>query len=278
MNCKLLPAAVLLLLVACTGGGQQADFPAVDQDGRTAVVAHRGFWNCEEGGFSQNSIASLAAAQQAGFWGSEFDVHLTADDIVVVHHDPEHDGIQIQKNPYSALSECRLPNGETIPTLDEYLTQGEQCPVTMLVLELKKQQNAEREDRLLACCVDLLKGHGLFYPDRVVFISFSRHICERIAELYPAFTNQFLSGNLSPEALARKGINGFDYERRILRLHSGWIRRAHALGQSTNAWTVNKAEDMQFLIDCGIDAITTNDPLLARELLGEREFRPEPAQ
>ena len=32
----------------------------------TRIVAHRGFWNCEEAGYAKNSIASLKCAQQAG--------------------------------------------------------------------------------------------------------------------------------------------------------------------------------------------------------------------
>lgn len=272
-----LPAVLwTVLLCSCAGRvSAPAGFPPVAQDGKTAVVAHRGFWDCEEGGFSQNSLASLRAAQQAGFWGSEFDVHLSADDVVVVHHDADHDGIEIQKNPYSALADCRLPNGEAIPTLEDYLVQGEQCATTVLVLEFKKQANKEREDRLVEQCVAQLRAHGLMDPARVVFISFSRHICEKIAAEYPQFVNQYLNGELSPEALARLGINGFDYQNTILRLKKGWIARAHALGMSTNSWTVNKEKDQRMLIGLGIDALTTNDPLLARRLLGEREFRNE---
>ena len=32
----------------------------------TGIVAHRGFWNCEEAGYAKNSIASLRCAQEAG--------------------------------------------------------------------------------------------------------------------------------------------------------------------------------------------------------------------
>ena len=47
----------------------------------TGIVAHRGFWNCEEAGYAKNSIAALRCAQEAGLWGSEFDVNITADRI-----------------------------------------------------------------------------------------------------------------------------------------------------------------------------------------------------
>lgn len=40
-----------------------------------------------------------------------------------------------------------------------------------------------------------------------------------------------------------------------------------------NAWTVNKKADIQKMIDLGVDCITTNEPLLVREMLGKRENR-----
>lgn len=49
---------------------------------QVAIVAHRGYWNCEAAGFARNSLASLKAAQDAGFWGSEFDVNMTNDSVL----------------------------------------------------------------------------------------------------------------------------------------------------------------------------------------------------
>ena len=43
------------------------------------IVAHRGYWNCEAGGRARNSLAAFKAAHEAGFWGTEFDVCMTAD-------------------------------------------------------------------------------------------------------------------------------------------------------------------------------------------------------
>ena len=53
----------------------------------SAIVAHRGYWNCEAGGYARNSLAALESAQKAGFWGSEFDVNMTADSVLLVFHD-----------------------------------------------------------------------------------------------------------------------------------------------------------------------------------------------
>ena len=81
------------------------------------IVAHRGFWNCEEAGFSQNSIASLICAQKAGVWGSEFDVFLTADDQLVINHDAVFQGLEIEASTYEQVRELRLKNGEQVPNL-----------------------------------------------------------------------------------------------------------------------------------------------------------------
>ena len=96
---------------------------------------------------------------------------------------------------------------------------------------------------------------------------------DRIAAEYPGFINQYLEGDFSPEELAEFGINGFDYNSKAVLKDSTIVDRAHALGMSTNVWTVNKPEKMRKFIDLGIDAITTNEPLVLRDLLGEKEFK-----
>ena len=270
--------AAALAICACsstkkTAAQKENGFPAFDQGGKIAIVAHRGFWDCEAAGHSENSIASLKAAQDNGFWGSEFDVHLTSDDVVIVNHDGNIDGLKIQEHTYAELKDHLLPNGEHRPTIDEYLVQGAKSKKTVLVLELKSLNTPEREDLLVDKSIAALKTHGLYKPDRVAFISFSKHICERVAELCPEFTNQYLNGELGPDALAKLGINGFDYHQKIVSLGKSWVDRAHELGMSTNVWTVNKEKDLSKMIEIGVDAITTNAPLLARELLGEREYR-----
>ena len=78
---------------------------------KIAVTAHRGFWNCEEAGYAENSIRSLELAQQNGLWGSEFDVHITSDLVLLVHHDPDIDGMRIWDHDYADFKDCRLKNG-----------------------------------------------------------------------------------------------------------------------------------------------------------------------
>lgn len=275
-------AAAALMLAGCASVKQvpssiTSGFPAVDQGGKVAVVAHRGFWNSEQGGMSENSIASLKAAQDNGFWGSECDVHITADGIVLVNHNDDIEGKLIETHNYADFVSDLLPNGERRPTLDEYLDQAAKSCGTKLIIEFKKHKQQDREDLMVEKTVEALKAHGLYDPDRVLFISFSRHICDIVAAGHPQFINQFLSANVvkneAPALYAKRGINGIDYYYPMFSAHPDWVKQAHELGMSVNAWTVNDEKDMVKMISLGVDAITTNFPLLARELLGERELR-----
>lgn len=238
---------------------------------KIAVTAHRGFWNCEEAGYAENSIRSLELAQQNGLWGSEFDVHITSDLVMLVHHDPDIDGMRIWDHDYADFKDCRLKNGEKIPTLDEYLTQGEKSKKTVLVFELKKQIDKAHEDYMVDQSVKALKEHGLYNPKRVIFISFSLNMCERLAALCPGFTVQYLDKDKSPEELAKLGINGVDYQYKVFAKNPTWFKQARDNKMSINCWTVNKEKDIQNMIDLGVDCITTNEPLLVREKLGKRE-------
>ena len=263
-------AAVALVLVSCS----QQRFPAVAQDGRIAVVAHRGFWQNEEAGMTRNSIASLNQAIHHGFAGSECDIHLTLDSVVVVCHDNNIGGMTIWTSTYEQLLAARLANGERIPTLDEYLdTHAEGSDVTRLVVEFKAQADLEHEMLLVDKTFSALKAHRLFNPEKVAFISFSHDICLKVAKEAPRFTNQYLQGDLDPATLASEGINGIDYHHGVFREHPSWVEDAHALEMSVNVWTVNEAEDIDYFIEMGVDAITTDNPLLVRRQLGEREYR-----
>ena len=275
-------AAAAFLLAGCASTKQvpssvTSAFPPADQGGKVAVVAHRGFWKSEAGGMSENSIASLKAAQDNGFWGSECDIHITADGVVLVNHNDDIAGKLIETHNYADFAQDLLPNGEKRPTLDEYLDQAAKSRTTKLIIEFKKHKDQSREDLLVEKTMQALKAHGLYDPERVLFISFGLHICELVAAGHPQFVNQFLSSNVvadeAPAKYARKAINGVDYYYPMFSAHPRWVSQAHELGMSVNAWTVNEEKDMLRMIELGIDAITTNEPLLARSLLGDKELR-----
>lgn len=231
------------------------------------IAAHRGYWKCEEAGFAQNSIAALKAAQENKFEGSEFDVHLSKDGEIIVNHDPDIQGHVIEKTNSSLLRSLILKNGEHVPTLEEYLLQGKKSKKTALVLEIKCQSSKEREDILTDKCIAALKKHKLFKPKRVIFISFSLNVCQKLAKQAPGFMVQYLSGNIAPAQLHKMGITGIDYSFHALRKHPEWIKEAQDLGMVVNCWTVNNTKDIEEMINLGVDCITTNEPLKVRNLL-----------
>lgn len=270
-------AAMVMMLSGCSSArkassGTSHDFPKVEQNGKVAIAAHRGFWKCEEAMDSQNSIASLSQAQTNAFWGSECDIHLTADKEIIVNHDNDIDGLAIAEHNYSTLRSHLLNNGEHRPSFDEYLAQTAKYPKTTLVVEFKKQPSQEVEEELIQKALKAIKAHKLYDPSKIAFISFSHYVCQRIAVLCPEFKNQYLEGDIAPAVLAKEGINGIDYKYTVLFAHPEWVKEAHDNGMSVNVWTVNKTKDMKAFIEMGVDAITTNEPLKLREILGEKEY------
>lgn len=239
----------------------------------TAIVAHRGFWNCEAAGYAKNSLAALRCAQEAGFWGSEFDVNMTSDEVLLVFHDGKVDGKRIEKHPYEDFKYYRLKNGEPIPTLDQYLEQAKKHPETVLVYELKKHSCAEVEDRFVDLSIEKLKKYDLLDPSKVIFISFSYHMCKRLAEKLPEFTVQYLEGDKSPEELDKEGINGLDYHFKVLKLNDTWTAKARKLDMTVNTWTVDKVDDMKAMFEQKVDMLTTDQPLEARELMKELKVK-----
>ncbi len=246
---------------------------------KTEIVAHRGYWE----GNAENSIASFRKAQEFGCWGSEFDIHLTADGVPVINHDQVIAGTDIQKSSFEDVRAHRLANGEHVPTLAEYMAQAARSRECMPVLELKPQATPEKEDELVDKCLQALRPAAprnvppefasfarRQEPTKVVFISFSHHICQELAKKAPDYTVQYLNGDLSPAQLHAEGINGLDYHYSVFYKHPEWVKEAQDLGMSVNVWTVDDPKDIRAMRDLGVDQITTNKPALVREILWER--------
>lgn len=232
----------------------------------TDIVAHRGYWDTN----AQNSIASLAKAQEFGCWGSEFDLHLTADDVVVVNHDPTIGKTDIQKSPFEEVRAHALKNGEPVSTLAEYLAQGVKSNC-VLVLELKPHYSQEREDILVEKCLEALRAQELMDPSRIAFISFSFYICQQLSQKCPGYTVQYLEGGKTPTEVFDAGIGGIDYHFSFFQKHPEWVKEAHDLGMSVNVWTVDNREVMLEMLELGVDQLTTNAPALAREVIEGKE-------
>ena len=229
----------------------------------TQVIAHRGFWKTN--GSAQNSIAALVKADSIGCYGSEFDVWLTADNQLVVNHDSTFKGVNMQNSTAQQCTAVILDNGEQLPTLRQYLEKAGQLK-TRLILELKSHKTTERETRAVESIVKMVEEMGL--EDRMEYIAFSRHATKEFIRLAPKGTPvYYLEGDLSPKELKEWGCAGPDYHFSVFKKHPEWIKESHDLGMKVNAWTVNEAKDMKWLIGHGVDFITTNEPVELQEIL-----------
>lgn len=251
MNTRNLIIALACMLCAGAGNAQ------------TKIIAHRGFWQTE--GSAQNSVTALKRAAEAKLYGSEFDVQLTADGTVVVNHDDKIGGLTIGNTDYEKLKHLKLKNGETLPTLADYLRAGQTLPDIQLILEIKPHRTKAQEDKIAEACVRMVKEYGM--EKQVEYISFSMNICERLAKLAPDAEIAYLEGDMSPKAIKAKGLTGIDYEYKVFEKHPEWIREAHELGLKVNVWTVNRKADMEKMAGLKVDYLTTDRPLEADKLL-----------
>ena len=238
------------------------------------IVAHRGYWRTD--GSAQNSITSLQKAAAVGCYGSEFDVWLTADGVPVVFHDATIDGIRIEDTTFATLMNHRLQNGEFIPTLQQYLTEGSKIEGCQLILEIKPHRNEVRDKRIADVCVELVRTLGL--EKKTEYISFSKVVCQRLHEITPDSKVAYLNGELAPAQIKEMGLTGIDYNEKVFVKHPEWLQEAKQLGVEVNVWTVDGEENLRHHVNLeGVDLITTNDPEILKGILAEQEAAKQPA-
>ncbi len=183
------------------------------------VIAHRGYWNTK--GASQNSIRSLVKADSIGCYASEFDVWMTPDSVMIVNHDPTINGVVIQNTPSAEVRKQKLSNGETVPTLDEYLQTAAGLK-TRLVLELKTHDSRAREKAAVKKAVEMIKKYGL--TDRTDYIVFSKDAFKEFIKVAPKSSKvYFLNGDYTPGQINVSKRTSVDYSVEVMKKHPEWI-------------------------------------------------------
>ena len=238
--------------------------------GKSKVIAHRGYWKIGE---TENSVAALVEAQKLDIYGSEFDVWITTDGKVILNHNATlSDGTVIETSTYKQIKDYTLSNGEKLPTLENYLKQGKKNPATKLVLEIKTHSKSvngvSNNDRVATEVVKMVKKSKI--ANQVEYIAFDLGVCKKILELQPNAVVAYLNGDIAPKELHALGIKGIDYNISKIRTNPNWVTEAQNLGMTVNVWTVNSESDIQSMIDLGVDFITTDYPVLAKQLIEKR--------
>lgn len=138
--------------------GKRPDF----REFRKFDYAHRGLHNLENG-VPENSMRALTLAELAGY-GMEFDLQLTKDKQVVVHHDASIKrscGVdrKVAEMTYEELQEYRLfGTEETVPLFREVLSVLDGR--TPLIIELKDYNDT---DELCTLAMEELEGYKGLY-------------------------------------------------------------------------------------------------------------------
>jgi len=252
-----------LILIGCSSTKKTGIKPI--NFAENSVIAHRGAWKLNN--FPQNSIASLKQAIALKCTGSEFDVRMTADDSLIINHDPHFNDLVIESTNYDDLATFKLSNGEKLPTLREYILAGiTNNQSTRLVCEIKPSEISKERGQLIATkVVDLFRQ--LKAQHMVAYISFDYDILKKIIELNPTAKTQYLEDNKSIEQLKSDGISGADYYFWSYKDHPELIESAKKQGLTLNAWTINETADMDWLITHNFDFITTDEPEMLLEKL-----------
>jgi glycerophosphoryl diester phosphodiesterase len=236
---------------------------------KNGIVAHRGAW--KKNNLPENSIASLRHAIDLKLPGSEFDVWRTADDSLVINHDAHYNKWRIEETNYEDLIKFKLSNGEKLPTLNEYITEGKKNNKhTLLVCEIKPSEiSKERGKKTALKVVETIKKLN---ADKITcYISFDYEILKQIREVDQKTGLQYLEGNKSPKEVKLDKISGVDYHYSVFKKHPEWIKEAKDNEITLNVWTVNDADVMDWIIDHKFNYITTNEPELLKERLKEKK-------
>ncbi|WP_076959480.1 glycerophosphodiester phosphodiesterase family protein [Teichococcus deserti] len=239
----------------------------------TQIAAHRGgaiLW-------TENSRNAFRRASALPVEQVEFDVHLSADDAVMVLHDATLERTTEGQGPLraqtaAALTAIRLKgtDGETIPTLEEVLDLFAPTPLVPRI-ELKRDAEGRAYPGLLPRVVAALEARGLL--GRTVITSFdlaqaaaaaaSRRFARPSIWLVSLACWKDLGAAGVAGAVRGAGVTAVGLHQSVCDANSLDALRCENLG--VGAWAVNGPATIRRILALGVDVFTTDDPVTALE-------------
>jgi glycerophosphoryl diester phosphodiesterase len=110
--------------------------------------------------------------------------------------------------------------------------------------------------------------------NRVIVMSFAPTAVRRVRLLAPDIPTVLLLERLLPprrSGVLPAGIPIAGPGLHVLRADPEFVGRAHARGHQVYVWTVDEPDDVDFVLDLGVDTIITDRPSEVRALLDHRE-------
>lgn len=244
--------------------------PYLDHAGPIAF-AHRGGHDIAP----ENTVASFEHAVSLGYRYLETDAHRTVDGVLVSFHDPDLNrtcGIDanIVEMTAAEVAEARVLDqhgeGHLIPLLADLF---EAFPDARFNIDAKSDEAVEP-------LADLVRRFGAV--DRVCLASFKLSRLRRLRTLL----GPRLLTNISPsEVAALRTIGRLRGEqpraaqvppsmKGIDVVNARFVANAHRFGVPVHVWTINERDEIERLLDLGVDGIMTDETELLRDVLIER--------
>lgn len=233
---------------------------------RPLNIAHRG----ASAVAPPNTLSAFRRAAQLGADGVELDVHLCADGVPVVIHDPTVDATTDGSGRVAEMTLAELKKldagtwfdpafaGERLPTLGEVMeTVGDR-----LFLNIELKSISLRSDGLERAVIAEIERCGL--ADNVLLSSFNPLSLRRAKQAAPHLPTGLLISPDLPLPLRRAWLAPLaPHEARHPEhtlVDARYVARTRRRGYRINTWTVDEPAEMRRLIALGVDAIITNVP------------------
>jgi len=221
---------------------------------RPLVLAHRGASDVAP----ENTIAAFSKARELGADGVELDVRRTADGVLMVHHDPEINGLgPLVQLTFAEIRRARPP----VPTFDEALEALDSLIVNAEVKCLPWEIDADRDGTVMRAAIDALRAHRT----STIVSSFDLAAVDLARTYAPELTTGWLTHGQDVANAARIAVDhGHQWLNpdSVCALANGvdGISAAHATGVRVSVWTVDNPDDARTLAAANVDMIISNVP------------------
>ncbi len=228
------------------------------------ILGHRGA-SADRG---ENTLAAFIEAGQQGADGVELDVRLTADQQLVLSHDPElGDGTPIHSSSAAALR--KLASLENLPAALE-VAPG------IVNVEVKSDEAPEQLGRRITT-IELVLEDLARRPatQRFVLSSFDLDILVMLAQLDPDLPTAYLTMGVPRPVLAldvAAALGCASYNPWYPEVDEALVAAAAERGLEVWTWTVNDLDDAVKLAHMGVDALITDHPGAMRAHLAAAGF------
>lgn len=224
------------------------------------IIAHRGASAYEP----ENTLRAFDLAIGQGAQMIELDLHVTADNQVVVIHDPALDRLtnlkgRVDRMTLAEIKRADAGKGERVPTLDETfdLTMGK----VQLYLEIK-------DPRAALPTLQIIRDRQC--QSQSLLASFDIELMRRLGEEVRDIELGLILGNATfnpmvrwREAFPWLALRRINYQVLCMQVELcyGYLAaRARANGKKLYVWTVDKEKQFARMISMDVDGIVTNTP------------------